>query len=376
MPPEQTDDQTETSSISTDETNGASSTTDKNGSSTDEKVLTLADVAKKAFEESSARNEPKGEKDASETEEPAQELGKSGEDDEDKGEEQQEEQPEVPAEEQEDDEDKEDDEKSPPPFDKHPRWVKRTQEFNEAKSKVTELDAKLKETEAVAQRWQDHVKFIEENDIPSQEVDQMMNFLAIVRRDPKQARRLLDPLLAQLDEVDDARMPADLIAAVKAGDVTQEMAERLWKAETQSKAGRMSGQFQAQRQARAAQAAKDQAIGAWDLAKRKADVDFKPKTPGAKDGLWEIVAKGWVYLKTMNPPQSPQDEVRLLEQAYTEAKEFVTPLRPPVTRKKPVLTSSRSSGAPSKTPKTLDDVVKGVAAGHGIAWNGRSNGSD
>lgn len=377
MPQEQTDDNKPDSSPGTDETNGASSNSDKGGSATDEKVLTFADIAKKAYEESSARNEPKGEEDASKTEEPAQDLGKSGDESKDPEDEPKEEQEsEESEEEQEENEDKEDDEKSPPPFDKHPRWVKRTQEFNEAKSKVTELDARLKAVEPELERWNYHNKFIKDNDIPQQEVDQMMNWLAIVRSDPKQARKLLKPIWDQLSEVDDEQMPANLVADVKSGDITQEYAERLWKAETQSKAGKVSGQFQAQLQARRQQEARDQAIGSWDLAKRKADPDFKPKGPNAKDGLWEVVAKGWVYLKTMNPPQSAQDEVRLLEQAYTEAKEFVAPLRPPVTRKKPVLTSSRSSGAARGTPKTLDDVVKGVAAGHGIAWNGRSNGSD
>lgn len=373
--PNENDDQTETSSASTDETNDGSSTVDKGGSPTDEKVLSFADIARKAYEESSARNEPKGEEDAPKTEEHAQDLGKSGDEGEDKGEKQQEEQPEVPAEEQEDEDDKEDDEKSLP-FDKHPAWIKRTEKYNEQVAKATELESKLKAIEPELERWEYHNKFIKENGIPQQEVDQMMNWLAMVRSNPQQARKLLKPIWDQLSEVDDETMSPELIAAVKAGDMTEEYAQRLWKAETQSKAGKVSGQFQAQLQARRHQEARDQAIGSWDLAKRKADPDFKPKGPNAKDGLWEIVAKGWVYLKTMNPPATPQDEVRLLEQAYTEAKEFVTPLRPPVTRKKPVLTSLRSSGALKGTPKTLDDVVKGVAAGHGIAWSGRSNGSE
>jgi hypothetical protein len=312
----------------------------------------MADVAREAFEQSRVRNEP------------AEESGVQKPDNTKPGEEPPKGEEEHPAAEKPATE-----EEAPLPFDQHPRWQQRTKEYNEAKAKITELEGQLKEVEPGLRDWQYHQKFIDQYGIPQKDVDQMMNFLALVRQDPQKARETLRPLWESLSGVDPNVLPNDLQQSIKDGEITEAHAKRLWAAECKAKSGEVTGRFTAENIARQRENQRLSAISTWDLSKRKIDPDFKPKANGQADGLWELTAKEYTYRK-VNSGNADTDDVRLLEEAYDAAKAFVGTMR----QSKPngrVLTSNRSSGTIRTEPKSIDDVIAGVARNHGMEWSGR-----
>lgn len=372
--PQETDD-TKVDSSSTDENKGGSSTAEES-TAPDAKGPTMLDVAREAAKQSLARVEDAeiegSARESGKTEEAEDEPEKPGESEEKPAEEEESPEVEKPDEEEESPEEKpEDEDKSPPPFDKHPAWIKRTQKFQEAQAKVAELDTKVKELEPQAKSWDYHTKFMDQYGIPQQEVDQMMSFLALVRTNPAQAREVLKPMWEQLTSVDPNTLPQELQDAVKAGDMTEDYARRLWKAEATGKSSAVAGKFSAQKQLRDEQKTRDDAISSWDALKRKTDPDFAPKVKGAKNGLWEEVSKGYTYLKVIHPPRTVAEELGLLEQAYTEAKEYVASLRSPIRPSRTIASSKVSGKARNGAPKDIDGVVAAVAREHGIEWSGR-----
>jgi hypothetical protein len=368
-------DQTAASQSATDETNGAPSSTEGQARGDDKAEPTMADVARQAYEESTARSEAQGA--AQELGETQEEETSQGEEEAQSGQEQQQEQGEETTEEEDDrlareKREKEAEGEKPPPFDKHPAWQKRTKEFNEVKQKLTELERALAAEAPQKKNWTSHQQFLKQYGIQEQEVATMMNFLALMRVNPAQARDQLKPLWEQLAQYDSTAMPKELLDAVESGDITKAMAERLWKAECAQLSGRLSGELTAKQiEANKTQAHQD-ALSSWDMSTRKTDPEFKPKTDeAAPDGLWEITAAKFSYLRAMTPPADAGADVRLLEKAYAEAKKFIKSQRPAPKVNGKVPNSSRSSGQRRPEPKSIDDVVAAEARKHGINWSSR-----
>jgi hypothetical protein len=375
MPIETEVEQQEESTPSTSEETAVSLPADKSTNN----EPSMLDIARQTAKESLARQEDEvpSESPVPKEDKTKEEEGVEQEEEPAQGEETETEKPkgdEKPSE----DEDVEADESVP--FDQHPVWQKRTKEFNALKVEAEALRAKQRtpQDEDAVKRWTYHENYIKQTGIAQEDVDQMMSFLGLVATgEVVKAREALRPLWSKLSEFDETALPSDLAEAVRAGDMTQEWAEKLHKAQVHSKAGRLTGEARARRAQEDERIAKDNAIGGWEQHKRSVDLDYKPKAEGKPDGLWEFVADRYVRIWSQKQPKSAAEEVQVLEQAYKEIKaSWKASHRPLVNGGVKNLTSKHSSSrTPKGAPKTVDDVVAAVAAKHGIAYNGRPKGS-
>jgi hypothetical protein len=384
--PQANDEQDAASSTANDETTSASSTEEAARSS--EKEPTMLEVARAAARDSLAREGaesetsvegPVLEKDKTETEEEGSQEEEHPENKETETEEKSESEGQEKSEgetEEEEDEEEEDADKNVP-FAEHPHWKKRVKEFNAMKAENETLKAKQRtpEVDEAVQKWTYHKSTLDEYGVTQEEADYMLSIACAFRANPGQARQMLAPLWDKLKDLDENALPADLQEAVNREEITEAMAKRLWAAEVKNRTAGQSGQFAARKQQQDAQKAVNDAIASWESHKRKTDPDYRPKAKGGKDGLWEFVADRFMRLFALQPPKNGAEQVRLLEQAYTEVKEtygsrvrsFTNGHRKNLTSKRSIPNSSRIT-----VPKSVDEAVKKeLAEKHGISWAGR-----
>ena len=260
------------------------------------------------------------------------------------------------------------------PFAKHKR-------FQEVLAKAKERDvfeAKVKEQEPELKQWQYHKEFIQANGITDTEVSTVMNALALSRTNPAKARELLQPLYDSLGQLDPNILPADLQEKVKEGDITEEYARRLWKAECLNKVAAQSGQHQAVSQQQLQQKAINNTITAWESKAKLTNPDFKPSKDATKPGLYEVVRSFYTsklaYTVGQGQPNTPMLHQQLLDASLTEAKAlFNGRLAGKPTRKLP---NSRMSSSQTTRKKAFspDDEIAAVAAKYG--YNFSRNGED
>lgn len=251
------------------------------------------------------------------------------------------------------------------PFHDHPRWKEVTKERDNAKAKIAELEPKVKDWEPFIQEWAHHQNFIKEHSIPTDDVNLVMNFLAMRQQDPSKAREMLKPLWESLAQFDPGAIPADLQEEMKAGGLSEARAREIAQLRAKASGLTQRSQLTEQQQARRAQESMVSALTSWDTAQRRTNPDFKPKINGSKDGLYEMTAKGYAFLQQTRNPRNPQDVIKLVEQAYEEAKAFFAV---PKVAVRPAVTSKNSSTSTIKQPKTIREVVAAEAGKNGLRF--------
>lgn len=319
----------------------------------------LADVAKQAYEESTKSLEV-------ETEEGKKEEGAVQELDKTSPEEKK------PGEKKEDEPGKAKDEEEQPPFHEHPRWKEVVSQRDEARTKLQEYEAKVKNAEPVLKQHEYHETFLKQYGISQEQFTAAMNFLALQNTNPAEALKVLKPTLESLQAFDPNVLPADLTKRVDDGELSEAAAREISQLRVQARGGEFQSKMTAKQQAEQAQRSLDQSVMDWDMGRRQTDPDFRPKADEkAPDGLWEVVADRFHRLMTTQPPKSGADAVKHLEAAYAAGKTlFTSRLTPKPT--KPTLTSVKSSVKPSKSPEDAESIrgtVAAVAAQHGIQWD-------
>ena len=264
------------------------------------------------------------------------------------------------------------------PFAKHER-------FRELLAKSKERDAyetRVKELEPVVQKWEYHRKFLEQHGIADAEVQMVMNALAYSKVDPAKAREVLKPLWESLGDLDPNILPPDLQEKVKEGDITEEFARRLWKAECNNKLAAVAGTHAAKSQAQLRTEAIASTITSWERSTVKNNPDFKPSKDPKNPGLLEVTRA--FYTQNLaaaiggGQPETPQLHQQLLDKSLADAKAlFSNRLRGQPTRLKP--NSRLSSGAARpRSNKAFDPdrEIAEVAAKYGYNFERNGEGEE
>lgn len=267
-----------------------------------------------------------------------------------------------------------DDNKGPVPY-------KRFEEVNSLKSK---LESQVKEWEPLVQAQQRNNEVLNKAGVTLEEYQDTIEFLTLVRRDPKAALAKIQPLYEALTQFDEKRLPKEfqdkidrLDARVKEGEMSEEAANELrelytaqGKLAVASKADKVkSAASQADQEKELIKAYTD-AASSWGKAKMASDPDYKPKTDkDATDGIFELTEAKFTQLLASRPIRSPQDVTAYLEEAYNSAKKFFVSRK---TATKPTPSSSKAVNSQKQKPKSLYEMASVIAASHGVQYTPRT----
>lgn len=255
------------------------------------------------------------------------------------------------------------------PFHKHPRFVEVIKQHKDATEKLKQADLTLKAVKPEVDFSRMHNQFISQNGIEPSAVNDVMNALARVNTDPVKARALLKPYWDLVDGVGSSTLPVDLQTRVTEGELTEKAAQEIAGLRgNRELEERRQRHLQIMAQRNQAQSV-DRFINDLDSNKLNTDPSYKPKdSENAPDGLRELTHANFIYLQSIRPPASMQDIAKNFDEAYTKA---VAILKPRVNNgkrlaPKPTLSSTRSSTPPRKTPVTTREVAAATARKHGI----------
>jgi hypothetical protein len=175
------------------------------------------------------------------------------------------------------------------PFHQHPRFQKLIEERNTLKVDATQ--------------FRNIDSYLKENDISSKDASRAIQLVALMRDNPADAYKMLQPIVLDVFTRAGEVMPSDLSARVANGELTQDDALALSRAKAQQSAyAAQQVRTQEQQQVRQRQQHSQSVQGAavaWESNARQKDPDFAAKI----SGLEREVA----YLqKTDGMPTSPQ----------------------------------------------------------------------
>lgn len=245
-----------------------------------------------------------------------------------------------------------------PPFHQHPRWQQLQSERNELRIKVQEM-------EPAYQEFSRYRAFQEAQGVSKEQFESALQIAALINNDPQAALRELKPVMEALGQYDGGSLPPDLSEEVANGDLTEERAMEIAKLRADSKLSSVRQTTAAQRQQAALQQSYAQGIQAWDQSVSAKDPDFKPKARAdAPDGKYEMVSYRALALFQQHRPTSPQDAVRLLQQAYDETNKALGRLIPA----KPIRHVGATTAVPATTkePSSPEDVLADVMRRHNL----------
>lgn len=260
------------------------------------------------------------------------------------------------------------DEKGPVPY-------KRFEEVNSSKAK---LESQVKEWEPLVAAQRRTNAVLAQAGVTMEEYQDAVEFLTLVRRNPKAALDKIKPLYEALGQFDENRLPKEtqdklnrLDVRVKEGEMSEEAAAELreyYMSQSKQTVKAKNDQVrtaaeQQDYEKRVLQSYTDAAI-AWGQSKTTSDPDYKPKAKAdAPDGIFEITEAKFTQFLSTRPIKSPQDVTSYLEEAYTSAKKLFA------SRQKPTIKTPSSNRAVTRSnekAKTPQEVVARIAAKHGI----------
>lgn len=335
--------------------------------SQDEKAgQTMADVVKAAMDKA-VESAPSAEEDAADS--GVQKMNKTTEKPEDK-------KTEKKAEgEQEDatdgEEKKTEETKGPIPYER----------FQEVVQKRQEAEQQLEQYRPVAEQHKKIVDYCSANNVTQEQFSQALEIAALLNTNPAEAYKKLTPIVDSLKGFTGDKLPDDLDAEVKAGDLPLARAKEIAQLRAQKDFGVKHAEHL---QKTAAQRAEDsfrstvtQAVTSWETSKRGADPDYKPKAKATEpNGKWEFVRDRYLAMlheqnadgSFVNPVKQPQDMAALMDRAYQDIHSAMTAMRPKP-RSTKVLSRNGSStiaNKPYEEAKDLAEVVQMAAAKHGL----------
>jgi hypothetical protein len=232
------------------------------------------------------------------------------------------------------------------PFNKHPRWQQVIQQRNAYRDD--------------AGRYQNIVKFGDENGLTGEDMAEALHIAALMKRDPMKAWEQMKPMVQDLATRAGVILPADLREMVQSGRLTQEAAKLVAteraKAEAlragsnldKQAAERRQQQIEMEKQQAAALAVRT-TVSTWEADKRK-DPDFGKLTE-------DLQARILFLQHRDGKPTTPEKVRQQLDQAYADvkkARQRMAPRRPDMI---PVTGGSRG-GNPGNSPETVLDIIR------------------
>lgn len=263
-----------------------------------------------------------------------------------------------------------DDEVSPEedlPFNTHPRFRKLIAQRNDLKAQTQEFEGRVTDLEPRASQYDQIQDYMRANELSARDVAEGFRIMALMSQDPVKAREAMAEHMQKLDQFTGRVLPPDLQQQVDNGLVTEELAGEQARMRNQQafdseRANRQSQQFQQQQQAQQVEAARSQqrqAVTDWEARVSKRDPDYQRKQP------W--VVKEMRLLVAEQPPQTPDDAVRLAQQAHDNVSAQLASMLPQRREVRPSATSADSAAntAVTQPPGSYMEAIQRAAAQQG-----------
>ena len=244
--------------------------------------------------------------------------------------------------------DKPEDEKLP--FHKEPRFQELVAEKNTYKQEIETL----KPQAARAKILDDYVA---QHNIQPQQLQSALEYLRLLNSEPAKAYEMLKPTYERLAQLTGERLPEDLQSRVAAGTLEPELAKEIAQSREQKNYSQWQQQTKGMSATQQTEAAVQGAINTWAQATMARDPDLKQG--GEK---YEYLDMKLRTLRQANPPATPADGLKLVEQAYADTNKFFGKFNARKIVKKPIQSQQSSQNA-SAVVKTVKDVVAALLSG-------------
>lgn len=237
------------------------------------------------------------------------------------------------------DEEKDSEAKENERFDKHPRFQ--------------ELNKKVKDMEPLAESQRGILKYCETHGITGDQFQQALTMAALMNTDPVKARAALLPIMESLDSYVGEKLPQDLSLRVEKGTLDINDAKEIAKLRAERS---MSSTRTQQTQEQMFNQSCVKAVTDWETSKQSSDPDYAKKEPL----IISTFTSKLMTARSQGKEPSPQDRVRLAEEAWTEVTSTLTSFMPKKAVKTVLRNQSRStSRAEAKTPLELATQIAG-----------------
>ena len=244
--------------------------------------------------------------------------------------------------------DKPEDEKLP--FHKEPRFQELIQEKNQYKEKVAALEPQAKRAQVLDE-------YVAQYNIQPQQLQSALEYLRLLNTEPQKAYEMLKPTYERLAMLSGDKLPTDLQEQVTAGVIPVELAKELAQARSGKEYQAWQSQTQQLTQQQRAELAIQGAIDSWATSTMQRDPDL---TRGSdKYNYLDMKLKA---MRLATPPRTPEEGLRLTEQAYKETNEFFNKFNAKKIVKKQIQSQQSTQNA-SAVVKDAKDVVNGILAG-------------
>lgn len=227
------------------------------------------------------------------------------------------------------------------PFRQHPRFRQLIRQRNA-----------LKED---AGRYRNVQGFLEQNGLSGEEAFEGLRIMALMRSNPAEAWKALQPHVQRLIQQTGEVLPKDLADEVRSGRLPKERALEISRARAAETSRTQSGEFQEQvRQRNAARqliGSVQTAVAGWEQTMRGKDPDF--------EGLYEDLQREAAFnFQRGRRARSPEEALEFVKKDYAAVKQRRAPATRPALR--PV-TGGQVAGNAQPQPKSMLDVVRQAA---------------
>lgn len=230
------------------------------------------------------------------------------------------------------------------PFHNHPRFKQLITQRNQYREGAVEY-AKVQ-------------SFLEETGVSAEEAASALQIQGLLKTDPQEAWKQLQPVVQQLVRDIGLVLPDDLRQQVAEGKLSKEAAAEISRLRSQNATSQKQAEHQKQRDEQTArqQSAKavTDAVANWELEQRK-DPDFEAK---AEDLMREVV---WLQSKE-GKPNSPDKAKDQLERAMKTVNEKIAARTKPKPSVQTLTGGRTASATEGAAPKSTLEIVQAASA--------------
>jgi hypothetical protein len=238
------------------------------------------------------------------------------------------------------------------------------------------LEQEVEKLKPVVEGHRSIVKYCKEYGIDNKSFSSHLELAALRNSDPEEYVKRLTGMLEEQGVTlgAEASLPPDIQKLLDDGDISEEVAQRLAKAEREKEQKEKLAQsrqavLQKQTEEREISLIVD-AANTWESAKRKEDLDYRPKTDkNQPDGKWELVRDRFLLLSKQQDENgnfvhklTTESVIKLMDRAYQEITKSLARFTPSSPAPRRSLNSNGSQVIGKKEPTSLREVVDQVLA--------------
>ncbi len=232
------------------------------------------------------------------------------------------------------------------PFHKHPRW-------KQVIGQKRELEARVATMAPLVEDYAKITDFVRRTGISNEDVGRSLQIVALLRSDPTEAAKLMQPWLERVAEANGTKLPPDLQKRVDDAaidtDAAREIAQARQTANRAQESAAQTSQQVAHERAVAAQVAIQRTVKTWEDGAASKDPDYSTKQSFVHDRMRALLA---------NKPSTPEAALEICQQAYKDVTDRLRPMAQAKQAMRTVTSTVSTGRTPAPQPKSMRDIVK------------------